>query len=304
MTSAAPWVSVVMGVRNGIDSLEATLTSLTQGQNLDFEVIVINDGSTDQTAPLLERLAGQDPRIRVLNRQGRGLTRALIEGCQEARGFYIARQDAGDRSLPGRLEAQVACLQEDPEAALCSCHVRQVIPEGVTTRIQQVAEDKLADGLNGPAAHGTVMMRRDAYERVGGYRSSFYYAQDIDLWSRLVECGRHRVLPEVLYESTISPGSISGSRRREQEQFHHLIVGATRARRAGQSESQWLEQAERLSSSCRKAPRDPRREANGAYFIAACLASEHPELSRRYLARTLALNPWHLKARLRRLRAQ
>jgi glycosyltransferase involved in cell wall biosynthesis len=299
MTSATPTVSVVMGVRNGEDCLEATLSSLTQGQNLDLEVIVVNDGSTDQTGILLERLADHDPRIRVLNREGSGLTLALIEGCHQARGTYIARQDAGDRSIPGRLEAQVACLEENQEAAFCSSYVRQVTPEGVTTRIHQVAEDKLADGLTGPAAHGSVMMRRDAYEKVGGYRPAFYYAQDIDLWSRLVECGRHKVLPEVLYVASLSPGSISGSRRREQEEFHDLIVGATRARRSGQPETHWLEQAELLSSSCRNSPRDTRREAKGAYFIAASLASEHPELSRRYLARTLELNPWHLKARLR-----
>jgi len=75
------------------------------------------------------------------------------------------------------------------------------------------------------------MMRRSAYERAGGYRPMFYFAQDIDLWSRMVEFGSHLVVPEVLYEASLSPGSISGSRRREQEAFHALIVAATRARR-------------------------------------------------------------------------
>jgi len=293
-----------MGVRNGAGTLEATLSSLTQGQNLDLEVLVINDGSTDQTGPLLDRLAAADPRIRVLNREGRGLTKALIEGCLEARGTFIARQDAGDQSLPGRLEQQVACLDADPGANLCSCHVRLVVEEGATATVNRLAEESLADGLTGPAIHGSVLMRREAYERAGGYRAAFYYAQDLDLWSRMVESGRHRVVPEVLYEATLSPGSISGSRRQEQEAFHALIVAATRARRAGESELPWLEQAEQLSESCRNARRNPRREADGAYFIAACLAADHPELSRRYLERTLELNPLHLKARLRQLRAR
>jgi len=265
---------------------------------------VINDGSTDQTGPLLDRLAAADPRIRVLNREGRGLTKALIEGCLEARGTFIARQDAGDRSLPGRLEQQVACLDADPGANLCSCHVRLVVEEGATATVNRLAEESLADGLTGPAIHGSVLMRREAYERAGGYRAAFYYAQDLDLWSRMVESGRHRVVPEVLYEATLSPGSISGSRRQEQEAFHSLIVAATRARRAGESELPWLAQAEQLSESCRNARRNPRREADGAYFIAACLAADHPELSRRYLERTLELNPLHLKARLRQLRAR
>ena len=304
MSATRPLVSVVMGVRNGSGTLEATLRSLTQGQNLDLEVLVINDGSTDQTGPLLDRLAAADPRIRVLNREGRGLTKALIEGCLEARGSFIARQDAGDRSLPGRLEQQVACLDADPGANLCSCHVRLVVEEGATATVNRLAEESLADGLTGPAIHGSVLMRREAYERAGGYRAAFYYAQDLDLWSRMVESGRHRVVPEVLYEATLSPGSISGSRRQEQEAFHALIVAATRARRAGESELPWLEQAEQLSESCRNARRNPRREADGAYFIAACLAADHPELSRRYLERTLELNPLHLKARLRQLRAR
>jgi hypothetical protein len=118
----------------------------------------------------------------------------------------------------------------------------------------------------------------------------------------MVEAGSHRVVPELLYEATISPGSISGSRRKEQEAFHALIVGATRARRAGQSEAPWLERAEQLSDTCRQARRNPRREAQGAYFIAACLEAEHPRLARSYLEQALALNPWHLKARLRLLR--
>ena len=118
----------------------------------------------------------------------------------------------------------------------------------------------------------------------------------------MVEIGPHRVVPEVLYEATLSPGSISGSRRQEQEAFHALIVGASRARRAAQPEMPWLEKAERLSAHCRTARPQPRRQAEGAYFIAACLAAEHPALSRRYLRQTLQLNPWHLRARLRGLR--
>lgn len=168
----------------------------------------------------------------------------------------------------------------------------------------RIAEASLADGLTGPACHGSVLMRRSRYEQVGGYRADFYYAQDIDLWSRLVETGAHRVVSEVLYEADLSPGSISGSRRLEQEAFHRLIVACTKARRAGAPEDPWLAEARALSDSCRAARRDPRREASGAYFIAACLAAEHPQLSTRYLRRTLELDPRHLRARLRLLRGR
>lgn len=299
--SAQPLVSVVMGVRNGADTLPACLASLTEGQDLDLEFLVINDGSTDQTAAVLDAWALRDSRLRVLHREGRGLTRSLIEGCAEARGVYIARQDAGDRSLPGRFARQVERLEADATATFCSTHVRLLAEEGATVSLLQMPEEALADGLTGPAIHGCVLMRRAAYERAGGYRAAFYYAQDLDLWSRMVEAGTHRVVPEVLYEATIAPGSISGSRRQEQEAFHALIVEASRARRSGASEAPWLERAERLSAQCRRARRDPRREARGAYFIASCLQAENPELARRYLQQALALDPWHLKARLRLL---
>ena len=295
----APLVSVVMGVRNGASSLAATLDSLASQEEVNLEIVVINDGSSDGTGEILAAHAARDPRLRVLERRGRGLTRSLIEGCQAARGPFIARQDAGDLSLPGRLRRQLRCLEEHPEASLCSTHVRLVVPEGATARVNAPEPHDLADGLTGPAIHGSVMMRRSAYEQAGGYRPMFYFAQDIDLWSRMVEFGSHLVVPEVLYEATLSPGSISGSRRREQEAFHGLIVGATQARRSGQEEGPWLARAEALADRCRDSGPDPRRQADGAYFIGACLARERPDLARRYLREALALNPWHLKARLK-----
>jgi glycosyltransferase involved in cell wall biosynthesis len=298
-SGTAPLVSVVMGVRNGSASLAATLDSLTSQEGVDLEIVVINDGSSDDTGALLAARAASEPRLRVLDRPGRGLTRSLIEGCQVARGTFLARQDAGDLSLPGRLLRQLRCLEEHPEASLCSTHVRLVVPEGATVRINAPEPGELADGLTGPAIHGSVMMRRSAYERAGGYRPMFYFAQDIDLWSRMVESGSHLVVPEVLYEATLSPGSISGSRRREQDAFHGLIVAATAARRGGREEGPMLAEAEALSQHCRGSKPDPRRQADGAYFIGACLSREHPDLARRYLHQALALNPWHLKARLK-----
>ena len=294
-----PLVSVVMGVRNGGDTLEATLDSITSQQGVDLEFVVVNDGSTDGSRALLDRLAARDPRVIVLHRGGSGLTAALIEGCHRARGEFIARQDAGDRSLPGRLERQVTCLREDPAASLCSSAVRNLTQEGAILSEVRIQPEQLRDGLTGPAHHGSVMIRRGAYERAGGYRQQFLYAQDLDLWSRLVEVGGHRVLNDVLYEATLWPGSISGTRRREQQRFHALIVEATRARRSGRPESPWLEKAEALSQLCRSAPRSPGREAHGAYFIGASLAGREPELARRYLQRALELDPWHLRARLR-----
>ncbi|MCS5698243.1 glycosyltransferase [Cyanobium sp. FGCU-52] len=302
---ADPLVSVVMGVRNGGSALEPAVRSVLDQANVDLELVVVDDGSDDGSDAVLAALAAQDGRLRVLRRKGRGLTAALIEGCEEARGLFLARQDAGDLSLPGRLQRQLACLEADPSAVLCSTHSSLVVPEGTAIAINAPQESDLADGLSMTPQHGCVLMRREAYRHAGGYRRCFYYAQDLDLWSRLVEIGRHRVILEVLYEARIDPGSISGMRRREQDAFHRLIVRAAQARREGRSEAPWLDQAEALSERCRRGlPRSARRKAAGAYFLGASLSEQEPALARRYLQQAVALDPLHWRARwkLARLR--
>lgn len=300
-----PLVSVVIGVRNGAGSLERTLRSVLDQEGVDLEVVVVDDGSDDGTEALLARLAAEEPRLRTLRLPGEGLTAALIAGCRLARGRYLARQDDGDISLPGRLARQVAALEADPGAVLCSCHTRLVVAEGATIALINPQPSELADGISRAPHHGSVMLRRQACEQVGGYRRCFHYAQDVDLWSRLAEIGDHLQIPEVLYEARIDPGSISGMRRREQDAFHQLIVQATRARRQGREEEPWLQQAETLSQRCRRSRgRSARRMAAGAYFIGASLFSDAPDLARTYLRRAVELDPLHWRARwkLARLR--
>jgi glycosyltransferase involved in cell wall biosynthesis len=299
LTNAAPDISVVMGVRNAEDTIASTLASLTSQQGPSFEVIIVDDGSTDKTLATLQDLALRDDRLRVFHASPRGLTVSLIDACAAARGRYLVRQDAGDWSLPGRFEKLMACLEANSDAVLCSSYVRCIVDDDVTISVKKVPPEKLQDGLTGPACHGSVMMRRSAYERAGGYRSMFYFAQDLDLWSRLTELGSHLVVPEILYKAEASPGSISGSRRVEQEKFYNLIVACTKARRTGASEAPFLLKAEHLAQRCRRLRRSRRRIAAGNYFIGSCLEAEHPDLARRYLQAALANNPLHLRARFK-----
>src|SRR5882672_1702517 len=101
-----PLVSVVTSTYNGASYLENSLQSVLDQTGVQFELIVVDDGSTDGSAEILARLAGKDSRLRLLRQKNQGLTRALIRGCAEARGTYIARHDSDDLSLPGRLEKQ------------------------------------------------------------------------------------------------------------------------------------------------------------------------------------------------------
>ena len=300
----SPTISVVMGVYNDADNIESTVSSLLCQQGVDLELVIVDDGSTDSTAEKLSAMATQDSRIKLLRRPNRGLTRSLAEACDIAKGEFLARQDSGDWSSPGRLKKQVECLLCHSNASLCSSYVRYIVPEGVTIEIRKIDSADLASGLSGPAHHGSVMMRKSIYHRVGGYRPSFYYAQDIDLWSRMTELGSHQLIPEVLYTASVSAGSITGSRRKEQDSFHRIIESTTSARRSNQSEDRWLNEAEALSQRCRHAPRTSGQIAAGAYYIGSCLFKEEPSLAHNYLSQAVNLNPWHLRARLKLLRCK
>jgi glycosyltransferase involved in cell wall biosynthesis len=294
----SPLVSVVMSVRNGGEKILGSIYSILNQKDIDLEFILVNDGSTDETFSILSNVAIRDSRIRLLNRPPRGLTVSLIEACSEAKGEFIARQDALDYSMPERLIMQAAKLQNEPTASLCSTTVKFITEERVTVLIQSPTKEEMEKGLSG-IIHGSTMFRRMHYQRVGGYRKEFYYAQDVDLWSRLVEVGKHIVLPEVLYENCVYPSSISGSHRSEQKKLHSLIVGATGARKSGGNEDIWLKKASKFSEACRIISNKKMNVSQGAYFIGSCLMKQDPLLAQKYLQLAVQSNPLNLRARLK-----
>src|SRR4051812_12365063 len=118
--SGGPVVSVVTSVHNGAAYLRDSLHSVLDQEGVAFEVIALDDGSTDGTPDILRQLAAGG-RLRVISQENQGLTRALHTGCLAARGEFIARHDADDRSLPGRLAKQAALLRADPSLSMASC---------------------------------------------------------------------------------------------------------------------------------------------------------------------------------------
>jgi hypothetical protein len=154
-----------------------------------------------------------------------------------------------------------------------------------------------AEEIQGPPHHGSVMFRRDAYEAVGGYRPAFYVAQDIDLWLRLVEVGRHISLGKVLYRAHASPASISFCRRPSQLAATGLAVEARNCRMRDEPEGQVLEEAWRVT---RQPARSTRRSgADYHYFVAGCQRQSLPARARRHYFQALATNPLHWRAFLR-----
>jgi glycosyltransferase involved in cell wall biosynthesis len=302
-------ISVVMGVYNAGPELRDTIDSILAQTECDFELIVVDDGSTRGDAAMLDECAARDPRVRVLRREHNlGLTRSLIEGCAVARGTYIARHDAGDLSLPTRFEEQARLL--DAGATFVSCATEYVgpaleplwtaTPSGATASAPAfvLQPDRDPPLLDGPTHHGSVMFRRDAYERCGGYRAAFYYGQDFDLWFRLAVIGTFHAIPRVLYRARITPESISSGAREEQEQLAALSSAAMRARHHGQSESELLASAAAIGRS--RAEADP---ARGLYFIGEALRRNGDPRARHYLRRAIAAKPLSVRAWLRLLQS-
>ena len=308
-----PKVSVVISVYNDAAFIEQSLNSLLQQTYDDFEIIVVNDGSTDDSADILQRLQQQDGRIRIIDQENQGLTRALINGYKAARGGYIARQDGDDWSHPERLEKQVAALRENSALVFIGCWAEGVTREGrILETVERPSDPETATRelrfkRQGPPAHGTIMFRRDVYEQVGGYRPQFYFSQDSDLWLRMAEVGPIGYLPEVLYRYRRDAESLSSVRHDIQYEFGEIGQACHTVRLNGGDESELLRQAETLAKKVRAGEIDRTgdiyRVAATQYLIGSQLAMNGDRGAIRYLWPVVCRRPWHLKAWIRLLQA-
>lgn len=287
-------LSVVMAVFNGAARLRRTLDSILGQSESDFELIVVDDGSTDATPAILREYG--DARVRVLRQENRGLTRALIAGCAEARADVIARHDCGDVSLPDRFRKQFAALTGD--VVLVSCAARFTGPEGETLYTTAADGDAVrrslledpVERIRALPHHGTAMFRRDAYLAAGGYREEFRYAQDVDLWIRIAARGRVVVLDEILYEATYETSAISASRREDQFELARLAI----AMRDGGDARQLLARARSIGAQPRRGGRGD--EARALYFIASCLRRNGDRRYKRYAAMAVRRDPLYVRA--------
>jgi glycosyltransferase involved in cell wall biosynthesis len=227
MISRTPRVSVLLPVRNGMPYLPEAIESLVNQSFGDFELIVINDGSTDGTAAYLAGIG--DPRLRVISPGGVGLAAALNAGLAEARGSYIARQDADDWSMRERFATEVAYLDAHPEIAMVSTCAEYVDAAGnnietAWTRTVRAQQDPAQTPeeilqmmpLTCCITHGSVMMRADVLREAGGYDQAMVPAEDYDLWLRLLPRHQMAKLPARLYAYRVHDDQSSTARRPEQ----------------------------------------------------------------------------------------
>jgi glycosyltransferase involved in cell wall biosynthesis len=307
-----PEISVVFSILNGVAQLSRTIESILAQADVDFEVIAVNDGSTDGSGNLLAEYAGRDKRITVIHQDNQGLTKALIRGCQMARGEYIARQDIGDRSLRGRFTAQLAVLKKNPHAVMTACGTRFVDMEGnylfdsvqtgdeLNRQLRATSEKHLC----GPSHHGAVMFRRDAYEKAGGYRLPFFVAQDLDLWTRIIEQGVCIAIPEILYEATWATGSISHLKRKQQIIATRAILACRKMRLQGKDEQPVLDRLSEKLNRNNQVFASPKGLVMSRYhyFAGSLLEKRDASAAKRHFDLAIAAWPLHFKARLKRFR--
>jgi glycosyltransferase involved in cell wall biosynthesis len=196
MTS--PRVSILLPLRNEARHLPAALASLFRQTFASWELVAVDDFSTDETPDILAQAARSDPRVRIFPSHGRGLVRALNAGLAECRAPLVARMDGDDISHPRRLEMQAALLDGQPEVGVVACAFRHFprhhMGKGMLAyeswQNSLASHDEILHDIfvESPFVHPSVMFRKGVVVGVGGYRD-MGWAEDYDLWLRLTGAG-------------------------------------------------------------------------------------------------------------------
>ncbi|WP_231833833.1 glycosyltransferase family 2 protein [Thermosynechococcus vestitus] len=221
--SNRPLLSVLMPVFNAEAYVGEAIESILGQSFRDFEFIIIDDGSTDNSLSVLKRYAAQDARIRLISRENRGLVATLNEGIALARGEWIARMDADDVALAHRLVSQLTFLQEN-QLEICGASV-QLIGTGRGywhyPRAHAGCEAELLFGV--PFAHPTVIAHARVFKELR-YAAAWSLVEDYDLWQRAWAAGfKMGNVPEVLLQYRVHRQQTSSFYRRQQAQNSQQI---------------------------------------------------------------------------------
>ncbi|WP_447045833.1 glycosyltransferase [Vreelandella sp. H-I2] len=219
-----PAVSVLMPVYNGLPYLTEALDSLLNQTFQDFEIIAVNDGSTDGSAEVLASYASRDERVVIVtNEENIGLPRSLNKGLEKCRAALVARADADDRYRKDRLEKQVAFLDAHPEVGVLSCWVQKIKADGeFFSLVRFPTEDgeiRVRELFVNSFSHPGVMFRRDLVRGVGGYDPEYWTSEDADLWSRIRPLMKSANLAEPLIFYRKHEGSMMRTRGSEGEKL-------------------------------------------------------------------------------------
>ena len=227
-----PRVTVVMPAYNASAFIRAAVDSILAQTFEDFELIILNDGSTDDTQTIVEGYA--DARIRLINKSNSGVASTLNLGLKEAKGEFIWRHDADDISLPTKLERQMEFMDANPEFILCATQVAFMTERGKIAWDKRQPKTKWLGTVDfrevrfedfspfSPVTHGTTLFRRSILDHVPSYREAFITSEDIDMWLRMLEHGKLAVLNQCLSLHRLSSASATAVHGWKNEFYREL----------------------------------------------------------------------------------
>lgn len=218
----SPRVTAVIPVFNGARFIATAVGSLQRQTLADIEILVVDDGSTDETATIVAAIAAADPRVRLLRqpRGGQAVANNLAEA--HARAPLLAKLDADDVALPNRLAAQVRFLEDHPDHGVVASKAWLIDSEGRRRGVPGRATDPAAIHAHlfrfqsNPIVTSSVVLRRDLFRAVGGERSCFGNCHDLDLWLRLGRMTKIAAIDEPLVEYRVHANQVSLTHVRQQ----------------------------------------------------------------------------------------
>lgn len=225
-----PKVTVITGYYNRGHALDKTIDSIMNQTYEDFEFIVFNDKSSDDTEDRLAEIEKKynDPRLIIINHQeNKGFVQGMIDAVKLSKGEYICVQGSGDVSHTDRLKHQVALLDDKSELGFVGCYYENFVEDQNIIRVRK----KIADNVDfeqlvdaNVFSHGEVMFRKSVYKNVGGYRAEFVNCQDYDLWLRMAKISKLATVPEVLYTRYIRYDGVSYKPKRFLKQTRYFFL--------------------------------------------------------------------------------
>ena len=235
-----PEVSVLMSVYNGEKYLIPAVRSILLQEDVDLELLIMDDGSTDNSWKLLNKLAEEDTRIRLFQQENQGLGSALNALFRQTESPFIARMDDDDVCLPWRLRTQLNYLKLNPKVGFVGAWWQNVLtierplsgfcyPDNNNWIVKQ-----LLKGRN-VFAHATVMMRKSVLDNIEGpYR--FRFVQDYDLWLRLIQSTQCGIVQHLCHISRVTPTRVSSKNRLMRNRLHNYICELYSIRKRGEVE--------------------------------------------------------------------
>jgi glycosyltransferase involved in cell wall biosynthesis len=224
-----PKVTVLMPVYNAGEYLSGAIDSILKQTFHEFEFLIINDGSTDESLNTLCSYSKKDSRIKIIDQLNSGIVNALNVGLNESRGKWIFRMDQDDIAFSHRISNQLNLLQSNPSLVLLGGCCEQINSNGMTLRINRYPyeHDKLVAALEKKRAffpHSSACFSRELVLKLGGYRERFNYAEDQDLWLRLSQHGMIGCIDDVVLKLRKHPSGMSNSNSGKRSQLKSILA--------------------------------------------------------------------------------